>query len=192
MRSDLSDGLITIKAYAPGMEQGVFEAAHESAREIGAWMGMGTWRDGATYDKAARHVAESIQAWRDRSWFDFAINHVGSPVFLGRVGLDRISASGTANVGYWVRSSQTGQGIATAAVRLVARFGFEDLGLKRLELVIAVDNAASRRVAEKVGATLAAILPAGHGEGGGLEHNSYCYVLLCNSSRRRQTNCAEQ
>jgi ribosomal-protein-serine acetyltransferase len=99
---------------------------------------------------------------------------------VGLVGLDRISASGTANVGYWVRTGHTGQGIATAAVRLVARFGFEDLGLLRLELLIAVDNPASRRVAEKVGATFEGVLPAGacgDGELGELESDSYCFSL---------------
>jgi len=102
---------------------------------------------------------------------------MGSAAFLARVGLDWISASGTANVGYWVRTGQTGQGIATAAVRRVARFGFEDLGLRRLELLVAVDNLASRRVAEKVGATFEGILPAGpHGQGE-LENTSYCFSL---------------
>jgi len=106
-----------------------------------------------------------------------AITRIDSAAFLGRVGLDRISASGTANVGYWVRTGQTGQGVATAAVLLIARFGFEDLGLQRLELLVAADNLASRRVAEKVGATFEGVLPAGpHGQGE-LEHTSYCFSL---------------
>jgi ribosomal-protein-serine acetyltransferase len=175
MRTELSDGTITIRAYAPGIELAVFEAAQESVREVGPW--MRTWRDGATVETAARHVGESIQAWQTGSWYDFAITRVASPAFLGRVGLDQISGSGTANVGYWVRTGQTGQGIATAAVRLVARFGFEDLGLLRLELVIAVENPASRRVAEKVGATLEGVVPAGPHGLGELQSDSYCFAL---------------
>jgi RimJ/RimL family protein N-acetyltransferase len=175
MRTELSDGTITIRAYEPGIELAVFEAARESVREVGPW--MRTWREGATYAIAARHVAESIQAWHTGTWYDFAIARNDSAAFLGRVGLDRISATGTANVGYWVRTGQTGQGIATAAVRLIAHFGFEDLGLRRLELLVAADNLASRRVAEKVGATFEGILPAGpHGQGE-LEHTSYCFSL---------------
>ena len=38
------------------------------------------------------------------------------------------------------------------ATRLAARFGFEQLGLQRIEIVAAVDNLASQRVAEKAGA----------------------------------------
>ncbi len=41
---------------------------------------------------------------------------------------------------------------ATRAVRLLARFGFEELGLGRIEIVAAVGNKASQRVAEKAGA----------------------------------------
>src|ERR1700736_3649835 len=152
MRTELSDGTITIRAYEPGIELAVFEAARESVREVGPW--MRTWAEGATCAIAARHVAESIRGGGTGMWYDFAITRMDSAAFLGRVGLDRISASGTANVGYWVRTGQTGQGIATAAVRLVARFGFDDLGLLRLELLIAVENPASRRVAEKGGATV--------------------------------------
>jgi RimJ/RimL family protein N-acetyltransferase len=48
--------------------------------------------------------------------------------------------------------------VATAALRLAVRFAFAELGLKRVELVIAVGNQASIRVAEKVGAQQEGIL----------------------------------
>src|SRR5213594_4261156 len=99
MRTELSDGTITIRAYEPGIESAVFEAARESVREVGPR--MRTWAEGATQAVAAKHVAESIEAWRTGTWYDFAITRVDSAAFLGRIGLDQISASGTANVGYW-------------------------------------------------------------------------------------------
>lgn len=43
------------------------------------------------------------------------------------------------------------------AVELISTFGFEKLDLVRLEIVVHVDNHASRRVAEKAGATLESI-----------------------------------
>jgi ribosomal-protein-serine acetyltransferase len=54
-------------------------------------------------------------------------------------------------VGYWVRSSAQGKGIATEATRLMASMAFEALGAKRVSLWCAVDNVGSRRVAEKLG-----------------------------------------
>jgi ribosomal-protein-serine acetyltransferase len=175
MRSELTDGTIAIRAYVPGIEWAVLEAAEESLAEIGPT--MRTWRDGASWDKAARHVAESIQAWQTGDWYDFAITNAASGAFLGRVGIDRISQDGTANVGYWVRTSQTGRGVATAAVRLIARFAFEDLGLRRLELHIAVGNLASQRVAEKVGARREGVASSGAFAEHESRSNSYCYSL---------------
>ncbi|HET9770220.1 MAG TPA: GNAT family N-acetyltransferase [Acidimicrobiia bacterium] len=54
-------------------------------------------------------------------------------------------------VGYWVAAGVRGRGVAPAAVRLLVDFGFGSLGLRRVQLNAAVDNAASRRVAEKAG-----------------------------------------
>jgi RimJ/RimL family protein N-acetyltransferase len=82
-------------------ELAVFEAACESDKEIGP--AMRTWREGATYEKATAHAAESIRAWQTGTWFDFAISRVGSGVFLGRVGLNRIRGN-TANIG-WIHYS---------------------------------------------------------------------------------------
>src|SRR5438128_1998094 len=39
---------------------------------------MRTWREGATYEKAARHVDESIEAWHTGAWSYFAITRIGS------------------------------------------------------------------------------------------------------------------
>jgi RimJ/RimL family protein N-acetyltransferase len=63
-------------------------------------------------------------------------------------------------------------------VRLVVQFALEDLGLRRLELLIAIENLASRRVAEKAGATLEGVLPAGSHRHGELQHQSYCFSLM--------------
>jgi ribosomal-protein-serine acetyltransferase len=43
-------------------------------------------------------------------------------------------------------------------VRLAARFGFEELKLRRIEIVVAVGNEASQRVAEKAGAKREGVL----------------------------------
>ena len=57
-----------------------------------------------------------------------------------------------------MRTSQTRQGLATAAVRLFVRFGFEDLleSATPMELSSSADDVASQRVAEKVGVRLRA------------------------------------
>jgi RimJ/RimL family protein N-acetyltransferase len=65
-----------------------------------------------------------------------------------------------ANLGYWVRSSQTRRGIATRATRLLADWAFQNTELHRLEILVAVRNHPSLRVAAKAGAVWEGVLPA--------------------------------
>ena len=68
-------------------------------------------------------------------------------------GLNRIDHENRrANLGYWIRTSRTGSGIATAVTRLLARWAFQELKLNRIEIVVATGNQSSQRVAEKAGA----------------------------------------
>ena len=60
---------------------------------------------------------------------------------------------GYGEIGYWVAAEARGRGVATCAVRLLADWGREALGLTRIDVVPHRDNVASRRVAEKAGFT---------------------------------------
>lgn len=80
--------------------------------------------------------------------FDGANEYVGG---CGFNGFNRVH--NFANLGYWVRESHQRQGIAVDAVLALSQFGFRNLGLTRIEIVVASENLPSRRVAEKAGAT---------------------------------------
>jgi RimJ/RimL family protein N-acetyltransferase len=98
-------------------------------------------------------------AWETDEAYSFAIVHAETGRFLGGVGINRIDRpSRVGNLGYWVRMDATGQGVATTAARVAAGIGFDDLGLRRIELLVPVENAASRRVAEKIGAVQEGLL----------------------------------
>ena len=71
---------------------------------------------------------------------------------LGLCGLNEVDGGlGRANLGYWICTSEAGNGYGTAAARLAAQFGFVELDLNRIRLFHGVGNVASQRVAEKVG-----------------------------------------
>ena len=63
-----------------------------------------------------------------------------------------------ANLGHWVRSSRVKHGVATKAAVLLAQFGLRQLELNRIEILVAIENGASQRVAEKVRAKREGIL----------------------------------
>lgn len=66
-----------------------------------------------------------------------------------------------ADVGFLTGPHARGRGYMTAALRTVALFGIEELGLKRIEWKAHVGNEASRRVAEKAGFTFEGVLRQG-------------------------------
>jgi RimJ/RimL family protein N-acetyltransferase len=63
----------------------------------------------------------------------------------------RRRADGHAEASYWTFPQHRRRGYATRAVRLLARWAFDELGVERIELHVEPDNAGSRRVAERAG-----------------------------------------
>lgn len=131
------------------------EAVQESVREVAPWM---PWcYPGYSIDDAREYIGATIAGRRQGTMYDFIIMADGS--IAGGCGINQINVlDRVANLGYWVRTSCVGRGIATAAVIQLLRWGFEHTNLNRIEIVAAVDNLASQRVAEKVGANRDAVL----------------------------------
>lgn len=77
-----------------------------------------------------------------------------SDQLLGAINLFDLVSEQEGEVGYWAHPDARGRGVMTAACGLVLRHGFEDLGLRIISAIAAVDNAASRRVIEQCGFTL--------------------------------------
>ncbi|MGQ0548100.1 MAG: GNAT family N-acetyltransferase [Armatimonadota bacterium] len=77
-------------------------------------------------------------------WMDWC--HPGYSLDDSRAWIEYCSAA-------WDRAAEyTGEGVATGAVRRLTEFAFRETNLVRLEIVVALGNTASHRVAEKVGA----------------------------------------
>jgi [ribosomal protein S5]-alanine N-acetyltransferase len=57
----------------------------------------------------------------------------------------------SANLGYWVDSELTGQGIDTAAVLFAAAYARSELGLHRIQAATLPSNTASRRILQRTG-----------------------------------------
>ena len=64
----------------------------------------------------------------------------------------------TAELGYVVLAEERGRGVATEALRLLTDWAFAALDAVRLELMISVENEASKRVAERCGYRLEGVL----------------------------------
>ena len=151
MDVELTDGVIRMRPCRMEDAEVIYAAVRESIREVSRWA---PWCSEAyALSDAVNWLAELPGEWSRGRAYHFAVFDAGDDAFLGGCSLSDIDpVHNYANLGYWIRSSRAGGGTATAAVRLIARFGLEEAGLSRLEIVAAVGNRASQRVAEKAGA----------------------------------------
>lgn len=133
------------------------EAAHETMEQLCNWM---TWcRPDYSVADARTFIEQCAQAQTKGEHHSFAIVDSQNGDFLGSAGLNQLCPIHKfANVGCWVRSSAAGRGVATIALRFVIDYAFAQLELQRLEFLMAVDNVASQRLAQKAGAKFEGIL----------------------------------
>jgi RimJ/RimL family protein N-acetyltransferase len=131
-------------------------AALESVEHMTPWM---PWcHAGYALDDAVNWVRTTQEGRSNGSMYDFAIMDAAGR-YAGGCGLNQINReSGTANLGYWVRASSARRGVAPAAVLQLVGWAFDNTPLQRLEIVVALGNVRSLRVAEKVGAHRDAVL----------------------------------
>jgi RimJ/RimL family protein N-acetyltransferase len=141
--------------------------------EIPRWI---PWVPSPYSDEDARaYVRDCIDAGEDRR--PFAIVEPETGQFLGALDM-RVNRLQTGHVGYWVVAAARGQGVCTNALRTLARWAIDELGLARLELVTDPDNVASQRVAEKVGFQREGVLRSHLLHRDGRRRDSLMYSLL--------------
>ncbi len=153
----LTDGVVLLRPYGSGDVERLYQAVRESVTEMSPWM---PWcHADYSIEESQAWVESRAEAWAKGTQYDFVITDARDGSFLGGCGLSRIDqANQIANLGYWVKTSRAKRGVASAAVPLLAQFGLGKLKLNRIEIMAAVGNKASQRVAEKVGAKREGIL----------------------------------
>ncbi len=83
---------------------------------------------------------------------DFAITHREEGYFIGGISLlDIDQPSQRAEIGYWIGKPYWRKGYGTEAAKAIVKYGFETLGLNRINGRHFVRNPASGRILEKIG-----------------------------------------
>ena len=128
----------------------IHEAVAETLDELVLWLPWAhpgySLLDTRQFISAVRRLRRSGQS------FDYLIESVDESGVLGMISLHRIDwLRQCAGLGYWIRRSTWGQGLATEAARALIDVGFRSYGLNRIEAHVAPPNRASQAVIEKLG-----------------------------------------
>ncbi len=126
----------------------VYAAVKASENEIASWM---AWASNMTYEDELAFIHSAERGWDSGTLWAFVFfteERIAGGVGLTRHGLPYLER---AEIGYWIATELAGRGLTTEAAAAVTHFGFEVLGLHRIELQASPGNHGSHRVAEKVG-----------------------------------------
>jgi len=129
-----------------------------------------------TLEDAQTYIRGCVESPDQR--FPFAVVEPSGGALLGSIDMGLNSHGYRGHIGYWVAAPARGRGVAARALRLVSRWGLDDLELERLELITDPENVASQRVAEKVGYRREGVLRAHLRHPDGRIRDSVMFSLL--------------
>lgn len=169
---ELAAGRLRLRPWRTGDVDAVWAALQDP--DIASWNGGGV---------RSRADAEALVArradWSSGEHASWAVVDPRTGTLVGSVSLHSIDrAQADAEVGYWTAPWARGRGVAPAAVDAACRWAFATLGVDRIELCHAVENAASGRVAEKAGFTREGRLRRSFRYGDGVKHDELLWARL--------------
>ncbi len=125
-------------------------AAHAAGEDEETARRFGWWPAHSTEETVRAAYADWARYWQDDGPVRaFAARDPGSGNLVGGCEL-RIGPDGTGEVSYWTHAGQRGRGHARCALTLLVGYA-ASIGVTRLQAHVALDNHASRRVAEAAG-----------------------------------------
>ncbi len=156
--SEITTERLLLRVPRAGDGPRVNAAVVESAAELAPWM---PWANPTPkVDDSEVWCRDASARFLRREQVHFSIYLKDDPNYcLGNSGLHHVDWKiPMAEVGYWLRTSQTGKGYASEAVGALVKFAFDAMNVNRLQLRCDVKNRRSAAVAERTGFQLEGVM----------------------------------
>jgi len=165
-RIEIADGPV-LRCWEPRDAPLLKDAVDSSLEHLRAWM---PWAHDEP--KTVEQKAELLRVFRGNfdlgQDFVYGIFSADESQALGGTGLHTRVGDGAFEIGYWVRASHAGRGIATIAAAALTKVGIELGDADRIEIHVDPGNEVSSRIPRRLGyreeGTLRRRLPAAAGE----------------------------
>ena len=173
---ELTNGEVRLRPPHESDAPAVVAAVQSSLAELSPWL---PWATDA-YDEGS--ALQWICGELDPSEHGFLIlGH--DQALVGICGLNQVNElHNCANLGYWLRTDCTGHGWAAKATRILSKYGINEVGLHRLEILMSVENEPSRLVAERAGAEYEGV-QRGALQLHGRYHDAHCFSIVAGDLR---------
>lgn len=168
---------LLVRALRPGDGPEINEAIRESLNELRPWMPFA--RSMPAVEETEQYVRESQIAYLGRTTLNMLIHRKKDGKYVGNIGLHHVDWDCRRfEIGYWIRSSCSGNGYMTEAVNGITDFAIQVLEASRIEIRCSALNGRSAAVAERAGFTLDGILRKSTRETDGELHDSKVYAKV--------------
>ncbi|WP_339838372.1 GNAT family N-acetyltransferase [Paenibacillus sp. FSL R7-0272] len=148
---------LTIRSPQWGDGADVNEALRESVEELRPWLPFA--ENIPTLEESEASVRKARLRFLERSDLMLHLRDKATDEFVGSSGLHRMDWNARSfEIGYWVRTSRSGEGLVTEAVRGIEQFAIVHLQANRLEIRCDARNVRSASVAKRLGYTQEGIL----------------------------------
>lgn len=148
---------LLIRMPEPGDGKVVFESIQESINELREWLPF------ARYEQTEQGIEENIREahlkFLKREDLRLLIFNKTTNVFVGSSGLHNPNWTiPKFEIGYWIHTRFSGQGLMTEAVQGITDFAIRELKARRIEIRCDSLNFKSKAIPERLGYTLEGIL----------------------------------
>lgn len=147
----LGTGRLLLREMRVGDSYDMFEYACRS--DVTRYL---TWEPHPNREYTRDYLEFISRKYRSGEFFDWALiwcaDGEAEMKMIGTCGFTSFDfRNNSAEIGYVINPEYRGRGIAPEAARRVLQYGFDELGLHRIEARYIIGNDASRRVMEKLG-----------------------------------------
>lgn len=114
------------------------------------WLG---WLDYIeSVEDTAQYIKARLKTFAENGGYPRSFGIIYKGDMAGTIGFNDINKANRIGVaGYWLGEKFQGKGIMTKAFKALIEYGFEELGLNRMEVRVAVENEKSRALPERLG-----------------------------------------
>ena len=169
---------VIVRPYRAGDGERFFAALEEDRADLSRWMEWPATKHQSA-DESESYVRNMAGRWLTREGLIMGIFSKDEKTLYGGTGFHGFDwAVPSLEIGWFLRKSARGQGIATEAVSLCCKLAFEHIQANRVWGTIDVLNAGSWKLAERVGFTREAHLRGECRDHHGVIRDTFVYAML--------------
>ena len=152
------------------MDKELFEITDKNREYLAPWL---PWvKTTLQVSDTTKYISNALKEYSEQKNIQLIIMYKGK--IAGSIAFISLNMENkNAEIGYWLAQEYTKKGIMTESVKALLNYGFNILGMHRIEICCDPENVASQNIAKRVGMIQDGIL-----RGNAFENGKFCDTIV--------------